>query len=387
MQRWQDELTKHPVNTSIKQFLDLTKLEIELDDPLQIAEKTRFEKFSAYFRDIFDSLEPDLAPFDLLNQIFAQLQNNGVPQTVTTLMQTKNGAYYRQLNDQVNSSLSYINQLRSASTGKTVKNADYEATSKNLENFSKQIAKKQKEYLNSFNNIEQKVASVEQKVDQIVIAANSSSKSFDQQLNNWAKDLNEELARSRKELSEFLEPTKISTNDRIEFFLSELEQKISDKQLEFAAKFEDISKDITVKHKKILKFYSLVANDSITGGHKQVADREYSSANSWRRATIGSVICAAIWILYSLFCMTPNIYPEKLFWLQIGKSISLTALLLSFAGYASKQASLHRINETKARSFFLKVQAFDPFIENLPEEKRIEMKQSLSERIFSSDEN
>jgi hypothetical protein len=82
----------------------------------------------------------------------------------------------------------------------------------------------------------------------------------------------------------------------------------------------------------------------------------------------------------------PTAEPERIFWLQIGKSISLTILLLSFAVYASKQAALHRISERKSRSFFLQVQAFDPFIESLPEATRHELKQSLSARIFGPDD-
>jgi len=60
--------------------------------------------------------------------------------------------------------------------------------------------------------------------------------------------------------------------------------------------------------------------------------------------------------------------------------------MISFAVYASKQAALHRVNERKARAFFLQVQAFDPFIESLEPTDRQELKKSLSARIFAPED-
>jgi hypothetical protein len=131
----------------------------------------------------------------------------------------------------------------------------------------------------------------------------------------------------------------------------------------------------------------LVARDSVTGGHKEIADREFRAAETWRRITIASLVVAAAWITFSLFFTTPVLEPERAFWLGVGKSISLTVLLVSFAVYASKQASIHRLNERKARAFFLQVQAFDPFIASLPEETRVALKQALSSRIFGADDS
>ena len=106
------------------------------------------------------------------------------------------------------------------------------------------------------------------------------------------------------------------------------------------------------------------------------------------KCTVACVVITAIWLTYSLFCLTPTLNPERLFWIQVAKSVALTALLLSFAVYASRQSILHRISERKARSFFLQVQAFDPFIAALPEETpRHAMKEELSKRIFGPEES
>lgn len=145
-------------------------------------------------------------------------------------------------------------------------------------------------------------------------------------------------------------------------------------------------KSVEDLHQKIKNLHGLVATDSVSGGHQKIADREQAAATFWRHVAVGSIGCAIVWLLCTLFYLTPTLYPERLFWLQIGKSISLTALLLTLAVYASKQAALHRTNERRFRSFFLQVQAFDPFIESLSEADKQELKKALSERIFGPDE-
>lgn len=86
--------------------------------------------------------------------------------------------------------------------------------------------------------------------------------------------------------------------------------------------------------------------------------------------------------MIAIWLFKPDLEPERLFWSEIFKGLSLTALLISTAVYASKQSTLHRLNERRARSFFLQVQAFDPFISDLPEDKKVALKEILSGKIF-----
>jgi hypothetical protein len=139
-------------------------------------------------------------------------------------------------------------------------------------------------------------------------------------------------------------------------------------------------------HEKVRQLYSLVAHDAVTGGHKEIADREFRAAKNWRRATVATIGVTMAWLLYSMFCVEPITEPEREFWLHLGKSVSLTALMLSFGVYASKQSALHRVSERRARAFFLQVQAFDPFIASLEPADRQELKKALSTRIFGPDD-
>lgn len=383
MQRWQDELTKHPVNTTLKLFQDVLKAAIEIKDPILVIEKTRFAKFTKLFGDTLNRLDPDLAPIDLLNQIQSQLQSHGAVNTATNLVSGRDASQFRTLNDQINPSLSYVNQLRAAIIGRDTKKSDTEAASVSLEDLMRRISKTGAENDEAVKAALAKIEQSEIRITELAGNADAAAKAFNESLSAWAKQANETITTSRSQFSELLATTQSTSREQLEEFIKKQEDDAKLKQETLAEQLECVIRDATDKHKKILELYKLVARASITGGHKQIADREYSAAQTWRRATIGSIVVTAIWIVYNLFWMK---HDDAVFWLQIAKSVSLIALLISFAVYASKQSALHRVSERKARSFFLQVQAFDPFIENLPEEKQIELKQALTARIFGPDE-
>jgi len=387
MQRWQDELIKHPIHTTLKQFIDVLEAEIEIDDPILTTEKARFSKFTRLLSDTLHSLEPDLAPIDLLNQVQNQLNSHGAINTAQALSQSRDPNQFRSLNDQINPSLSYITQLRAAAIGKDTKKSDTEAATVGMESLARNISKKRTEYENAVDKAVAKIEDAERQIAVLRTNTEAAKQTFDESLTTWSATANATIEENKTRLSEGLTEFQNKSREQLEKFFKSQDDEANKKQEDLSSRLRAIIDDSQIKHKEILELYKLVARDSITGGHKQIADREYIAAQTWRRATIGSIIATALWIGYSLFFMEHVVEPEIVFWLQIGKSVSLTALFISFAVYASTQAALHRVNERKARSFFLQVQAFDPFIESLPDEKRIELKQALTARIFGSDES
>jgi hypothetical protein len=271
--------------------------------------------------------------------------------------------------------------------GDDTRTVDTEAASVSLEYLAQNISKRRAEYDEAVNAASSKIEEAAAQIQSLRETADQASREFNGKLEQWTTQGENSLANSKKQFSDVIAEIKIRSEKQLQAFFSEQDSKAKIIQEQLETQIETIISDSVDKHTKILELYKLVARDSITGGHKQIADREYKAAETWRWMTIGSIVATALWIAYTLFWISPIVEPEKAFWLQVGKSVSLTALLISFAVYASKQAALYRVNERKARSFFLQVQAFDPFIEGLPDEKRVQLKQELTARIFGSDES
>ncbi|MCE5973426.1 hypothetical protein LZA78_08040 [Sinirhodobacter sp. WL0062] len=397
MQRWQDDLTKHPINTSLQKLIEGIDLEVSITDPVIEVERARFSKVVYLLRDTIASLDADIAPFDILNQIQSQFQNQGVIQTMTNLIRTKDANIFRDLNTQITPSLSYINQLRASTISPQSGLADRESALIGYEKFVRSLRAEQTRLEEFYWKTEENIKESTNEALSLKETAKTSADQFEENIKSWKEEISALITAQKTEFttrqhsndSQFLETINLikeTAKEWLDDFQSDQTAKADRRNEETRAILQEIIEDSNDKHLSIIKLYELVALDSVTGGHKNIADREFKAAQLWRRVTIGSIAATITWILFSIFCFTPTLTPAPLFWLQIAKSLSLTALLLSFAVYASKQAALHRINERKARSFFLQVQAFDPFIASLPEDTQHEMKKSLSVRIFGPDD-
>lgn len=398
MIKWQEEISKHPLNTTIKNISDALDLELVIDDPSLVIEHARFSKIILILKESMRNADPDIVPVDLLNQIQNQLNSHGVLNTVANLSNSKDANLLRELNNQINPALSYILQLKNLLSISNNNNEDRESATRSLESFLISIGKKHRE-LEKFvfkTKSELEVYSsatyeFTEKLKQLSDRFETDSKeklaSLTSQIERQAIAFDQSQSESRKEFLSTLSKIEEQAAARLKELISAKEAEADSLNEGVQNVLNEITKDAQEKHAKIRDIHGLVALDSVTGGHKSLADKELDSAIAWRRLTLLSIVLAGSWIAFSLFAMTPPAQLDHIFWLQLGKTVSLTALPLSFAVYASKQSVLHRINERKLRSFFLQVQAFDPFIESLPIETRHELKKSLSTRIFGDGES
>ena len=398
MQRWQQQLSKHPLNTVLNRFEEQASRELDDIDDVAFIEQARFLKVVKLAKQVLKSIDPEIAPIDLLDQLHNQIKSHGVINTIEQFANNSDPRLFNAMNEQINPALSYLYQLSSLKFARSTRKADIDAATFSFESFARKTKEsflafkaeaeatlaEAKQSADSVTSISAKADAIEAGINKTIEEWNSSSSSaLNSQKSDFASDKQIRDEKFAKEMDEFREKFRAESETLIE----SNNVALIEKQSLFDKAIEEINKDAQKRHDDIVKLHNLVAHDSVTGGYKSIADREYDAAQLWRKGAIACIIATIVWLLISLFCFKPTLYPEKLFWMQVAKSVSLTALLLSFAVYASKQSTLHRINERKSRTFFLQVQAFDPFIANLPEEAQRALKEELSKRIFGADDH
>lgn len=393
MQRWQDELLKHPLMATIQTIDEAISLDQPITDPVAETERTRLIKIIGLLKNIIDQIDPDLAPLDVLNAINSQIRNSSFISNIQQFSNNGNVNHLIDANSQITPILGYLYQLSSLKLARVSRRADQNAATTSFQNFSDAISLKYDELTEKGTKAYSFVEEQLKKSYDISVQVDVIKASVDNKLAEWD---NAQVERARQQVSEF--------NEMINAAKKEAATKLDKIDKETTAKFlklytdengranenietlqvsiKEVLDDARDKREKILELYDLVAHDSITGGHKQIADREYDSAFYWRLGTMASIALTLGWLLLSLLLIEPSQETNELFWLDVVKSAVITGLLMSFSIYASKQSNLHRINERKMRAFFLQVQAFDPFVKNLPDDARSELKRQLSERIF-----
>ena len=397
MRRWNDQLSKHPINTTVRQLLDALDASTATLEPRFESEHARFSKVVFLLRDTLREIDPDITPIDILDTIDSQIQRNGILSAIQEISTSSSAASYRELNAKLSESLSYIIQLQGCRALNLSNTADLEAATSGLERFSTEIDRRRKILEAKISDMSRstdqeigKVGKLRERAEELIrrqeaqfLEMTASAKI----MSNEFKSETENLLQSFINKSEIeLASEIVDLNNKLKVYINESEESIRDVENDLQERVEVIIDDALDKHKRIIDLYNLVATDSITGGHKGIADREFTLATNWRRTTVAAVFVTLIWLVFSLMRTETSIEPIRLFWLHVGKTISITLLFVSFVVYASKQASLHRLNERKMRAFFLQVQAFDPFVSSLPEEKRFALKETLSVRIFGSEE-
>jgi hypothetical protein len=397
MQRWQEEFSKHPIHATLKILKESASVEQAIADPTRETERARLLKVIGVMERAVGDLDPDLAPIDILGALNNQINQSGAINSVRNFGSNGDSAHLQDANTQITPGLGYVYQLSALRSGRSPRQSDLEAATTSFERFSKVVSDRLAELEVRATRAIEKIDQAASSIQAAQVDSETLSILFKENILEWSNqnsefistqkiDFSATLSQSKIEFKELIASIESNASAAIELLVESEEAQAEANRTAIATKLQEIQSDAEAKHVEILKFYGLVTHDSVTGGHKKIADREHDAATFWRRFTVGCIIATTGWIGYSLFFLSPQLEPPKLFWLQIGKSAALTMLLISFAIYASRQSNLHRRNEQKSRSFFLKVQAFDPFVANLPDEKRWSMKQSMTERIFGPDE-
>ena len=398
LQRWQDELAKHPIHTILNSFQEQVERDIGTIDPVQEMERVRFAKVTRMMQRVIADLDPELAPTDTLNQLINTLQNHGVTNTIATFAQSPNPGLFQQANNQINPSLSYVYQLASLKSARIAREVDVEVASSSFELFAEatkreydKISASTSAGLAKIDSATAEIATVSDKAKAIESAINAKLSELESRSNSLITQQSTDFSTAQsKRQTDFLDlfaSVRTEADQKSKAIFLDLNGTIEKAQKSTDEKVSALLHEAEEKHKAILELYNLSAKDSVSGGYQSFADREYSSAEFWRYVTIGSAVVALLWVGASYFYFTPGDEPDRVFWIKLAKSVSITALLLSIAVYASRQSTLHRFNERRARTFSLQVQAFDPFIASLPGDMQDRLKEEMSKRIFGSDDH
>lgn len=289
-----------------------------------------------------------------------------------------------------------INNINTAST--RIRNFPY-PISKGDFDFSKSIAqfqnvlkeaydslKVQHDKLNAeVNNSKIEIDSKNQKIDaleKLIVEKQHEIQGLNTQQNAEFEALknssNTTLESERKRYSELLE------SDRKE--IKESFSTVKDKyETSFIKQIEDLKNEsngvieiLQLKLAEAKKIVSIVGNVGVTGNYQKIADDHKLSANIFRWIAMGFMILMSGLLVYSILDLASadfNLYKSIV-------RILAAAILTYPAVYASRESTKHRNLETLNRNMELELASIGPFIEFLPDEVKLKVKEELANRYF-----
>jgi len=386
--RWENDFKTNPIHASLKELYDWASKDFDNQDAETFIEKRRFIKVLDYYRTVLDNLDKEIVPPDILGAINNNILTHIRPE-VEQYLNTGSLSNLRNANDKISWVFGSFAQLSALS-----KNNQHGTPLKSVEvtfdNFVKTIANKEKGLSDHINKISESVSLQEQKLKELGETVDNRRKEVDAQLSEWLKQFSE--AQHQRNIdyngwkNQIAEEVKKENQNHIE----KSRKTLDDFQTDFEAltkerleKADSYLEDAKSKHEAILELYQLTAGDSVAAGYIKNAEDEKEQANTWRIIAIGFILLTVGAVGLEMYFKQSTDFN----FVNIIRTLSITGALLSGAFYSSKQSSLHRLNEKRARWFALEVKAIDPFISSLEEKDRKELKKSFSERLFCQKNN
>ena len=118
---------------------------------------------------------------------------------------------------------------------------------------------------------------------------------------------------------------------------------------------------------------------AIAGNYEMTALKESKTADIMRR---GSLAFMTLMILVTAFTYYRS-FSEDMDLVSVLIKMSIVAILSIPAGYLAKESTRHRSQQHKYEQMSLHLKAASPYVENLPENIKNEIKIRLADQIFS----
>lgn len=132
---------------------------------------------------------------------------------------------------------------------------------------------------------------------------------------------------------------------------------------------------------KAAQIVQVVGNIGVTGNYQLIANGEAKQANFWRWATVLFFACGVSLAVSTFVRFWGEPVTAESIWsiaIRLLYAIAITAP----AWYTAKESARHRTNSDRARQTELELASLGPFIELLPPEKKIEIREQMAKLYF-----
>jgi FtsZ-binding cell division protein ZapB len=133
------------------------------------------------------------------------------------------------------------------------------------------------------------------------------------------------------------------------------------------------------KHQKdVENIVGIVNTNMFSHKYKEVADTARKSARLWQSLAVGLMVVSAGFAFYS-FVIILN---QETSWVNLVARIFTVTAFASVAAYSARQASKQEVVERYARKIEMEMVSIDPFLEDLSEEQRQDIKKKIALSLF-----
>lgn len=382
MSSLEDKVNEHPSLSKAGELVTFLDDLESLDWNTEIRESLhRIRRVSQHFLDHIASVDPELCSFQALKGIDQQLAK--IRQELNQFKSNKSVNHLANANTAADSVLTTmralwvpvvdldLDQVREAigsfrkSVGQNARYAEQDLT---------KIRREVEELRQEISSMKSSIKEERSRADAVVSELQSQfSKAEDSRRNEFASSLKEEEEKMEAARSSFDEKSKIN--------LEKSEKALEDIASQLNERSENTIDDIESLKGKAERLVHVIANTGMVGGYQRVANEERNAGRFWDAVSL----CALVGMVsFAIFAFKGTL--EEF---EVGAFLARFGVVLTFgalAGYGARQADKHHRVERRNRRVELELASIDPFLAELPEEERNQVKAAVADRLFAREE-
>ena len=368
------EYKSHPLWAQVNQILQWQELQNFVDPAIFSTEQNAFARDKVFstakvIKELLKKTPATLASLPGLNQIHGQLQNsvnemsnfisnnnpghliNAASHIDDSVMPTMWAFFPRLQNLSPQIDLDLIQQVRNSAAG-TV------------------------DFINGLRT------SVSSELDQLRDEISQQKNQVAQLIDTLSIQRNEAMAVNAKVQQEFAEAeTKRSAvfNEKI----SEISDEAESTRNQLSNNAKNSLDSLSQNEMDARRIVQVVGNIGVTGNFQKIATSETKQANLWRWITVELFSLGIIFAIITFYkFLNTELTPEHA-WSAVIRLLYAIAITAP-AWYAAKESARHRTNADTARKTELELASLGPFIELMPEDKKVAIREALVEKYFGN---
>jgi hypothetical protein len=240
--------------------------------------------------------------------------------------------------------------------GLATANAD---SQKQIDNLDTELAELRKEITAAKKRVDVEQVRVSAVADEGRVSFATAINESKQQAGTQLTDQQSSFAKFSEASSQSIDQMKAAAQDKTSTILEELNRKLAEART----------------------LVGLVGDTAITGNYQITATKETKEANLWRWITLVVFVLAGVVGALALV----ELANKTITWEVALVRVLFGGLVASVAFYTGSESARHRTNGDRAKRVELELASLGPFLEDLPKEKREEIRQALAAKYFAND--
>ncbi|NIC36493.1 hypothetical protein HBJ58_07370 [Halomonas desiderata] len=377
-----EKINEHPSLTKAEEVRSLLDVLDGLDLSTEVRESLhRLRRVVDLFLGQVSSADPELTSFQALKSADQQLSK--IKQELTQYKANKN------VNHITNAS-SAADSILSAAKAMWVPAFDLD-----LDQVRDAISSFRKSVGQNARYAEQELAETRKAIESLREEANELKNSIKEQESRLVSVVNEfqsqfskaeevrrsDAASALKSEQEKLGKLRSSYEESFDASIENSKTKLNGISEDLSSKAGGVISDLEQLKEKAERLVHVIANTGMVGGYQRVANEERRVGRFWDGVSLLSLAGMVGFAIYA-FHGTFDDFNPGVFLARFGVVLTFAAL----AGYSARQADKHHKVERRNRRVELELASIDPFLAELPDDERNQVKAVVADRLFARED-